>query len=505
MRYITMIICGLICYLTPSNLVGLNKFQSTKRAFVEINASTTNSAEGCIHYFDYWSDTTNHSAFYLFFKDEKGHSIYISELSLDSDRFTSSLAEDEKSVYIIPKRHQTDEFCIDFQITFRRDHNKVTPYYHEMVYIPKGEFSLGGARSFQDRNNINTSRGSLGAPLNAFFKTGQNTTFAGAFLVDSEAEIAIGNCEGCLSYLDAEITGVNTFSGDKKGKLSSAFPKGYNAFYQMRYELTEREYCAFLNSLPKEQSNKRIAPDAIFEGGARSAYGNFITIENGVYRTSNPDQACSFLSWNDCLAYADWAGIRIMTELEFEKTCRGFAAPKFREYAWGSNEMENGFLLDKRLFRCKGDNLCVDGNVHVNLLGFSNFKDVCGTRGSDPTYIGCRELSAEMQYRGPLQTGIHSKGRDNLNRQNSGGGYFGTLDLSGNLREPVIPVGSAGSRKYTGSVGDGSLGKNGEADNQDWYYAEAKDLVFGYRGGCWAFHENHARIADRFNVYRKGI
>ncbi|MEO1518849.1 MAG: SUMF1/EgtB/PvdO family nonheme iron enzyme [Bacteroidota bacterium] len=463
------------------------------------------SVEGCIYYFDYWKDVVNHSALHLFFKQSENASLVIDDIQLDTDLFSSTLSADRRSACIIPDGNKSEESCIDFQITFDRKFSSVKAYSFEMVYIPTGKFFLGGARSFEDRNTINTSDGSLGAPLNAFFKSGQKGTFNGAFLVDSEDEIPIGDCDGCLRYLDAQIRGVNTFSGDGKGLLAKEFPKGYNAFYQMRYELTEQEYCDFLNSLNPQQASQRIKPDEIFQGGSRQSYGNFIVMENGKYTTAKPDQPCSFLSWNDCLAFSDWAGMRIMTELEFEKSCRGFDTPKFREYAWGSSEIDNGFFLDKRLFDCETGSSCVDGNVHVNLLGFSNFKDVCGKNGSDPTYIGCRNLSEKMTYRGPLATGIHSKGKNDLNRQNSGGGYFGSLDLSGNLREPVIPVGDTGSRTYIGSTGDGWIAEDGKANNTDWYYADEESLVFGYRGGCWAFHENHARIADRFNVYRKGI
>lgn len=118
--------------------------------------------------------------------------------------------------------------------------------------------------------------------------------------------------------------------------------------------------------------------------------------------------------------------MRIMTELEFEKSARGFAKPKFREYAWGESEIENKFFLDKKLFDCEDNQYCVDGNIHVNFLGFSNFDDVCAQGGNDRAYIGCRILSEKMKYRGPLETGIHSRRKKLLNRITTGGGYFGT-------------------------------------------------------------------------------
>ena len=485
------------------NALSNNKYRSTNKAYVTANAISNNTIEGEIHYFDFWNDDINHSALYVFFKNN-ALSVEIEKIELDGAFFTLEILDDRAGFYVIPTKENINEQCIDFQISFRTELTNITSHCIEMVYIPKGKFSLGSAKSFEYRNTKNTSNGSLGAPLNAFFQSGQNGTFNGAYEVGSEKTIEIGDCEGCLNYLDAEIAGVNTYSGDRKGILPLEFPKGFNAFYQMRYELTENQYCDFLNSLDSKQAKNRINPDAIFQGGSRKDYGNFISLKGGIYITSRPNQACSFLSWNDCLAYSDWAGMRIMTEFEFEKSSRGFEKPKFREYSWGGSEIENTYFLDKNLSKCLDNHYCVDGNVHVNYLGFSNYNEVC-IENNEVSYVGCRVLSSEMNYRGPLETGIHAKGKKTINRVSTGGGYFGTLDLSGNLREPVVPIGSAGSRKYKGTIGDGKINEDGNTDNLDWLYSNDTELVYGYRGGCWAFHENHARIADRFNVYRKGI
>ena len=426
-------------------------------------------------------------------------------MDLGTEVFSAVRVDDARGVYVLPTGNVDTENCIDFKVTFSAAADAVTGHCLEMVHVPTGAFYLGGAKSYDDRNTINTSRGSLGAPLNAFFAADADGAFNGAYPVRSESAIEIGACDGCLHYLDAQIPGVNTYSGDGQGQLRTSFPKGFEAFYQMRYELSEQQYCDFLNSLTPDQARQRIDLDLVFQGGSRRDYGNFIEFADGQYVTSRPRQACSFISWSDGLAYADWAGLRIMTELEYEKSARGFAPPKFREYVWGSSELEDGYVLDKTVFRCAPDQLCVDGNVLVNLLGFSNYRDVCGPRGSDPAYVGCRTLSSDLSYRGPLAVGIHARGKTDLTRQASGGSYFGALGLSGNLREPVVPVGDVRSRQYAGETGDGQLDESGAANVPDWFYADGEDLVYGYRGGCWAFHENHARIADRFNTYRKDI
>ena len=46
-----------------------------------------------------------------------------------------------------------------------------------------------------------------------------------------------------------------------------------------------------------------------------------------------------YARWADVAAYADWAGLRPITELEYEKAARGPLAPVAGEYAWGSTSI----------------------------------------------------------------------------------------------------------------------------------------------------------------------
>ncbi len=476
------------------------KYSSTRRASYQTNFSNSVRIEGSISYTNHWADGTNHSALWLFVKDEKGESIALADVQLQSEDFQFEKAADSRGGYIIPTGNSATD-CIDLTILFAGTVTSAKLFLLEMVEVAEGKFALGTVRSFEDRNSISTSRGSLSAPINALFASDSEGNFAGAFQVNSEAAIAIGSCAGCLNYKDAQITGVNTFSGDKEGMLKEEFPKGYKAFYQMRYELNEQQYCDFLNSLSPQQQQNRIDLKELFKGGTREKYGNFIYKKNGSYYSKMPLQACSFLSWNDCLAYADWAGLRMMTELEFEKSARGGAAPNFREFSWGGSEIDKQYKLDKELVVQAAGTYRVNGNIHVNYLAFDNFSDVCGPNGNDKDYIGCRVLNTELGYRGPLPTGIHAQSAAAETRVSTGASYYGAMELSGNVREPVVPIGSSGSRSYIGTNGDGRLSENGSCNEANWLYGEQK-TIFGYRGGSWSFHENHARIADRFDTYR---
>ncbi|MEM6298689.1 MAG: hypothetical protein AAF740_08390, partial [Bacteroidota bacterium] len=79
--------------------------------------------------------------------------------------------------------------------------------------------------------------------------------------------------------------------------------------------------------------------------------------------------------------------------------------------------------------------------------------------------------------------------------------YFGAMEMGGNLQEPVVTVGHPEGRRFEGTQGDGTLSEDGFATNTDWTPL-GEEYAFAGRGGCWQFHENHARVADRFKGLR---
>ena len=383
----------------------------------------------------------------------------------------------------------------------------------EMIHVAGGPFEAGTLKSERARGEVLTP-GAGGAPYDPLFtyKSGVRDNYGGVYKVTSEAPIKIGKEDGNLYWIDANIPGTNTFSGIPEGILEADFPKGTRAFYQMKYELSQQEYCDFLNTLTPTQQKARDFTGIREYNRPIADYRNAIINENGLYTTNRPDRPCNFLSWLDGQAYADWAGLRHMTELEFEKSCRGPVPAIYREYVWGVNELEDRqnmryvtrFLgKDGNLATSEtGEEYC-DGNIHASMFSYFNIDDVCkpSSRFYDPSSAGCRGFTGGDGGRGPVGKGIFGRSSEG-DRVKAGATYYGAMEMGGNLQEPVVAVGHPSGRKFRGTHGDGTLSPEGMATNEDWQPING-EYAFGGRGGCWKFHENHARTSDRFKGLRQ--
>ena len=383
----------------------------------------------------------------------------------------------------------------------------------EMVHVGAGPFEAGTLKGERARGEVLTP-GAGGAPYDPLFtyKSGVRDNYGGIFKVTSEDPINIGKEDGNLYWIDANIPGTNTFSGIPEGILEADFPKGTRAFYQMKYELSQQEYCDFLNSLTPKQQKARDFTTIREYNRPISDYRNAIVYENGTYTTNRPNRPCNFLSWLDGQAYADWAGLRHMTELEFEKSCRGPERAIYREYVWGVNELEDRqnmryvtrFLQeDGNLAGSESGHEYCDGNIHASMFSYFNIDDVCkpNSRFYDPSSVGCRGFTGGDGGRGPVRKGIFGM-KSGGDRIKAGATYYGAMEMGGNLQEPVVAVGHPSGRKFRGTHGDGHLSPDGLATNEDWQPING-EYAFGGRGGCWKFHENHARTSDRFKGLRQ--
>ncbi|HSV88337.1 MAG TPA: SUMF1/EgtB/PvdO family nonheme iron enzyme [Bacteroidales bacterium] len=338
----------------------------------------------------------------------------------------------------------------------------------EMVFIPQGTFWLG-----DNTNGTSVSSG--------HFIAGNQPT---PFQVTSEAAITIGNLAPTELW-GSSTTGNNTIGS--AGTLPADFPKGFRGFYIMKYELSQLMYKEFLNRLTRTQQAARVSTTILYNymstvttttaplnrNGIRllsDPGGTFLRIYGNDLNGNNIDGeiddgqhiAVNFASFDDLRAFADWAGLRPITELEYEKAGRGHLWPMANERAWGNTMQTNANTLIN-----SGRNNEAASNVGANV-----------SFGNAPAILG------------PMRCGSFASAA--TNRQQSGGSYYGVMELSGNLYESIVSAGIDVQRTFAGYMhGDGLLNAAGVANVTGW------PASGGLRGGSWLSTTTNAQLSDR--------
>lgn len=330
----------------------------------------------------------------------------------------------------------------------------------EMVYIPQGSFSLYNGES---------------SNLTANFNSG-NT-------ISSEDAIA----ENTITWERSESnwcgSGTSDGSSGYNAALGVNYPKGYKAIYCMKYEISQGQYADFLNMLTDAQDDNRFP-------NANGRYRHTISGSYGSYSASRPNRACNYLNWADGLAYADWAGLRPMTELEFEKICRGSKSAG-TEYAWGNTTITSAATISGT-----EDGTETIINDDANCCYFQDLEGE-GLAGGDAGF-------------GPLRCGIFATGSST--REKSGASYYGVMEMSGNLWECCITVAKycynnstwnneTGASSFDGQHGDGVLDASGYANVSNWPSPTAESGWTAYgssiRGGAWDSTVAELRVSVR--------
>ncbi len=342
----------------------------------------------------------------------------------------------------------------------------------EMVYVPQGAFYAGDGTSSSD------------------YRLKQGTADNDPWYIANENPITTTNsASDGFYYTTTGGTGENN-SGDVF-LVAASYPKGYGAFYMMKYELTEGEWVNFFNTLNTTEKAKRDITAAALGGKNSDATVSRNTISwdstHPAYNaeTVRPARPVSYVGWPDVAAFADWSGLRPMTELEFEKAARGRdIAAVADEFVWGTTNSSVPAAGDI------APNADEDGSEELlNSVSNLNRNNLAWTSGDG------RAGGAAAGQSGPLRAGIFA---DNGGDRVSGGaGYYGNLELSGNLAEPVVTLGRTQGRQFLGTHGDGVLstanGNEGNATNADWpginntlSYGVTGTTGIGYRGGDYS-------------------
>jgi formylglycine-generating enzyme required for sulfatase activity len=353
----------------------------------------------------------------------------------------------------------------------------------EMVYVPQESFYLGdGETAF--------------ANTRACFRNGPS---ASAFQVTSESGLTLGGtASGNLANnmtTSTQLSPIDDFSSSTTRSLSADFPKGYRSFFCMKYEVSQGQYRDFLNTLNYTQQASRTgtAPNSSAGTGALSSTNlnrNGLDIRTpgtsssvpAVYACNldgdaNYDEnndgifvSCNFLTWPHIAAYLDWSGLRPMSEMEYEKACRGVIAASTGEFSWGSTTITDA----------------------ANITNSGESNELCNTssancvRGNNPSVLG------------PMRVGTFAT--SGTNRTTSGASYWGIMELTGNNWERVASVGNSTGRAYTGVHGDGALNSSGDANQSNWPGLSSGSVTTetgaGLRGGSWLISGDH-RVSGR--------
>lgn len=466
----------LISFLANGNNLSIHGLQQVNDSTLSFSISWENS-----WYLKADQSPGNHDAVWVFCKyagkDGIWHHLEIKsgklEDSMSSDLILQSV-KDEKGIFIKRKDFGSDKIPavkVDIIMTssLRKGNFNFRIFGIEMVWVTQGAFYLGD-----------------GSSVNAFCDGASKDTFR----VSSENQIVSGTDAGQLNTLDKYAP---------EGNIPEKYPKGYSGFYMMKYEITQEQYAAFLNCLTIDQQRNRTAVSPESASGVlalttSSANRNGVAIAvsamlghpavygcdangNGIFNEIDDGQnrACNFLSWDDLTAYLDWAALRPMTELEFEKSCRGPNQPVASEFAWGTSKITDANTIRN------------DGTPYEKAVDKLPPNSGLGSHGYDGP-------------QGPLRAGFG--GSDTSTRLSIGAGFYGALELSGNLWEQCVTTTKKGLQ-FEGNAGDGQLDQEGFCNEPMWPGKDHKGA--GFRGGAWnsgiAGEFCDLAVADRFYAY----
>lgn len=325
----------------------------------------------------------------------------------------------------------------------------------EMVYVPTHSFYLGAEED-------------LSSSYHFFFNAGDSS--------DPRSTISIGS--GTI-YISEKSDGNGTW-GDiawdedsdcgslpsSRTALGANFPTGYDAFWVMKYEVSQALYRDFLNTLTTAAQANRVDDTThnnfyTMYDRATIQYRNIIKYKSsgtpfvcdldGDHTGDEADDgewiAMGYMIYPDCAALADWAGLRPITEMEFEKAALGTASHA-AVFASGSDSPT--------------------GRVYEPLSNGGTSSEVpdVQTSSNKANWFSTSDSFIE----GPLRVGWAANAT--TDRGKACATYYGALDFSGNVAEYTVTIGNADGRAFEGSHGDGVLSTTssyeGNATNTDW-------------------------------------
>lgn len=494
--------------VTISNVALTNQDKANYTAKVEFDITWSNS----------WRTTTNYDAVWVFVKYSTDSGVTWNHLQLNASGTTpTGFSGGSAGLEIVVPTDKTGAFLqratagsgtvtsTDVQLVWNwgaagltsGTQARVKVFAIEMVYVPAGAFYLGD----------NTNR--VSQTNSHFWQANDVSDPRAAALVSSGTTIISNRNDGLGTAGHITWVTETMWSGTLPASAATlnSFPNGYNAFYVMKYELAQGQYRDFLNTLTRTQQNSRVAtqaaslftlsanPTLLYRCGLRNptvipagpiTFGCDLDTDT-TFDESNDGEwiACNYLGWQDLTAYADWAGLRPMTELEYEKACRGPLTPVSFEYAWGTTA-------------------CTTAGIALSSSGQNS-------EGFTTSGSGFANINVASPL-GPYRCGFAATAL--TTREGAAAAYYGAMELTGNLFDLVVSVGDASGRAYAGTQGDGTLSSSGFSDVVDWpgYTYGNSNYTYimgignrgGYSGSDTSQASSPGRVSSRYLANNTG-
>lgn len=357
----------------------------------------------------------------------------------------------------------------------------------EMVYIPTGAFWAG------DNS----------ASLNSYSSSGSTPPA----LIDA-------NITSIYDPIAGGPVNLNTPSGIN----ASVIPTGYNSFYCMKYELTQGAYRDFLNTLLTIPQTTRTSTSPFNSSGTLAVFGltsiganikiatpatpstpavyGCDANNNNIFNEANDGEwaSCNYLSWPDIAAYLNWACLAPMSELQFEKICRGPLQPVSNEFPWGTSQVA---FVNYTLANAASANETI-----------TNASTIPGE--GNALYTGTYLF---LNISGNIRNGIFATATSD--RVQSGGSFYGVMEMGGSMWENVITTANLTGRLYNGANGNATFDVFGNAKAPSNWPGTVPCFLCGtspidgstnavglmYRGGSTYFSAAEMKTSNRNPLY----
>ena len=332
----------------------------------------------------------------------------------------------------------------------------------EMVFIPRGSFFVGGLS---------------GSETGSFFAIGANDGNTGtAYEVRSSFSVTYGTSPGQLSWMEGPNTGtlanVSAFIGFT----------GFNAFWTMKYETTEAQYVDFFNTLRESQRGLLDITGPNGKDTDAELNGNTIswTGSGRNMTTTAPERPLNYASQNMVLSYLTWAGLRPLTEFEYEKAARGNRVPTQGEYAWGTDDIATSNYT-----------IASGGSASESITNPSSTAGNANYQGTGGDALGRA-----------LRAGIFAASAPSPARDLTGGSYYGLMELSGNLSDLIVSVAYPNVANSSRLQGEGNHLLDGDGYYESivtWPATQANPTApfWAYRGGSFNTAVDRLQISNR--------